>query len=243
MNRKPFRLISNPLLLCILLLIHGNYSIFGQIGGKTAADGVFVLDNAEDMDTSASGVGRGWIPDFVPGISNPLQAIQLNSSGLNLRANQSAMGALRYSMATSNGYIDYSFGVPMPGVLGASTLPFPGNITSFTHLRFNIAVSGSLANQTQEVILETYPGPPYPSIRWDYQVVPGNSFQEITIDLRQPTYILNQNGISIEELLGKTRYMAFYFFGGREPSLKSFVIHIDDIQLVGFSEISDWSLY
>jgi len=214
-----------------------------QIGGKSAADGPFVLDDAEDLDTSASGVGRAWIPDYVPGIANPLQAVHLSGSGLTLQANQTATAALRYSMVTSNGYIDYSFGVPMPGIVGESTLPFPGNITSFTHLSFNIAVSTVLANQTQEVILETYPGPPYPSIRWEYQVLPGNAFQKITIDLRQPTYILNQNGITIEELLGKTRYMAFYFFGGRELTPKSFTIHIDDIRFIGFSEISEWSLY
>lgn len=222
-------------------------SATAQIGGKTSADGPFTLDNVEDLNTTASGVDRAWVAEYIYTDPNAFQAVSLSGSGLTLAPDQTPAGALRYAMPTSvkGGYISYSFGVPMPSEPGASTLSHPGDITSFTHLTFLLRRSHNLANQVNQVILETYPGPQYPQLVWSYAMAAGTTFQRITLSLREPTAVYNAEGYTVEQLLANTRYMSFYFYGGHEMIPKTFTVHADDIQLTGQSAatVLNWSLY
>lgn len=226
------------------LVCLGSAPAYAQIGGKTAADGPFTLDNVEDLDTTAGGVMRAWVPDYVFGATNPFQAVTLSGSGLTLAPNQSPTGALRFSMPTYYSYVDYSFGVPMPSVAGGSTLTNPGDIRSFTHLTFLVRASINLADQKKEVILTTYPGPSYPTLHWNYTIPAGTTFQRVTIDLRNPSYVLNGGLLSVPEMLSQTRFLSFYFYGGPETIPKTLTVHVDDVQLIGTSStVADWTLY
>jgi hypothetical protein len=219
---------------------------FAQIGGKTAADGPFTLDNVEDLDTTAGGVMRAWIPTFVPGQTDPLQAVALSGSGLTLAAGQTPVGALRYRMSTYFGYVNYSFGVPMPAVVGESTLTYPGNITSFRYLRFVSRVSTAIADATFMVLLESYPATApdvYPTLYWNYALTPGTTFTEVVLDLYNPSHMENTGSLTVAELLSKTRYLAFYYYGGPELLPKTLDAHVDDVQLTGAAAVGDWSLY
>lgn len=219
----------------------------GQIGGKTSADGPFTLDDVEDINTTASGVGRAWVAEYIYSDPDAFQAVSLTGSGLTLASGQTPVGALRYAMPTTPkaGYISYSFGVPMPSEPGASTATHPGDITSFTHLTFFVQSSHNLANQLNQVILETYPGPPYPQLVWSYSITAETTFQQVTLPLREPTIIHNGEGYTVEQLLAATRYLSFYFYGGHETIAKIFTVHADDIQLTGAyaSSVGNWSLY
>lgn len=217
--------------------------VHAQIGGKTAANGPFTLDNVEDLDTTAGGVMRTWIPDFVFGSADPFQAVLLSGSGLTLAPDQSPVGALRFSMPTYFGYVDYGFGVPMPSIEGGSTLTHPGDITSFTHLTFLVRASINLADQKKEVILTTYPGPNYPTLHWNYTISAGTTFQRVTVDLNNPTYILNGGALTTAQMLAQTRFLYFYFYGGPETIPRTLTVHVDDIQLLGPASVADWTLY
>lgn len=233
----------------LAFIVCASFTVFqasAQIGGKTSADGPFILEDVEDLDTTAGGVLRAWIPTYVPGQTEPLMAVSLTGSGLTLAAGQSATGALRYRMSTYYGYINYSFGVPMPAVVGGSTLTDPGNITSFTHLSFLTRTSTSVADATFQVILESYPEVSpgvYPKVVWNYAVVPGTTFQKVTVNLRSPSYVENAGSLTVPDLLSKTRYLAFYYYGGPEAIPKTLDAHVDDVTLEGVSSVPDWSIY
>lgn len=216
-----------------------------QIGGKTAADGPFTLEDAEDLDLSASGVQRDWIESFVFGSDSSLEAVSLGATGLTPASGQSPVGVLRYTMPTAFGFVDHSFGVPMPAVPGASTLDSPGNIDSFTHLTFLAQASTDLTDQTKEVILECYPdsGGVFPTLHWTWSVTPGTAFQPVSVDLHSPSLILNGGSHTVSELLSRTRFLSFYFYGGPEPAPQTLTVHVDDIRLTNVSSISDWALY
>ncbi|MFH0793853.1 MAG: hypothetical protein V2A74_07470 [bacterium] len=218
---------------------------FAQIGGRTAADGPFMLDNVEDRDTTASGVMRAWVPDSVPGETQAFRGVDPTTGGLTLALGQTPNGAFRYRMKSDFGYIDYSFGVPMPAVAGASTLTNPGNITSFTSLTFLARFSLVLTGQKFQVILECYPGPPYPKIYWNYTPTSSTTYQKVTINLRNPTLVQNAGSLTVEDLLSQTRFLAFYAFAGEVfvPATQDFFI--DDIKLEGVasSGVGDWVFY
>jgi len=209
----------------------------GQIGGKTAADGPFTLDDVEDLDLVAGGVVRNWVYGTLPGGGPSLQAIPLAGSGLTLAVDQSPTGALRFQAESSGGYIGDGFGVPVPGQPGASTLDSPGDITSFTHITFLACFSPVISGQVFNVILETYPDPAYPRIFWSFSPAPGTTFQQVTLDLRQPDQIDNAGGLTLEDLLARTRYLSFYCYadtsGGSE---KSITFYVDDIRLVSLAD-------
>lgn len=224
-----------------------NLDVTAQIGGKTATDGPFTLDNVEDLNTTASGVDRAWIPDFIFTDPQAFQAVPLTTGGLTLSPEQTTSGALRYAMPTQpkGGYVSYSFGVPMPSQPGASTLTFPGDLTSFTHFTFLARGSHSLADQVSQIILETYPGPLYPKLYWNFALPIGTTFQRVTVPLREPSLVTGAGALTVEQLLAKARYMSFYFYGGKELIPKTLTVHVDDIQLTGTAAaaVYNWSLY
>jgi hypothetical protein len=232
MNRRFYRAGSLRLAAPALgIWLTGVCAVSAQIGGHTAFDGPFTLDNVEDLDLVAGGVGRDWIPDYVEGIPNPLQAQALSSSGLTLASGQTPAGALRFRVLESYGWISKGFGVPTPSVVAASTLTDPGDISSFESLTFLACFQPVLANQKFEVILETYPGPPYPTIHWDFTPAPGTTFQEVTINLRSPSLVENAGSLSIDQLLTETRFLYFYCFAGPVTPATTLDFHIDDIRL------------
>ncbi len=205
-----------------------------QIGGHTAEDGVFVLDDAEDLDLVANGVDRNWIPQFVWG--GGLSAEPLDTLELTLAPGQSPVGTLLYRVPAEYGYINKSFGVPMPSVPGESTIPYPGNIADFQSLDFLISFTPVVNNQEFWVILETYPEVRenvFPRIMWKYEPEAGDTFQPISIPLHSPTLILDGEGYEVEELLSQTRFLSFYFYGESDsPQPVTLRAYIDDITLV-----------
>ncbi|GEM_PF-6771903 len=208
----------------------------GQIGGKTAADGPFVLEDAEDRDLFVDALGRDWIPDFVPGDGNGLTTLTLAGSGLTLAAGQTPVGALKFAVPQEFGFIDKGFGVPMPGVVGASTLASPGDITSFERLEFLFSFNQTLNGQVFQVILETYPEVSpgvFPQIFWSYTAPAGGTFHPVALDLRSPDLIENAGGRSLEELLGQTRFLFFYFFAGPVGFTARLEARLDDVTLAG----------
>lgn len=215
----------------------------GQIGGLTAADGPFLLDDFEDLDTTAGGVLRPWIYDLASDTTYPLEAISPTTAGLTLASDQSPQGVVRYAMKTKHGYLNYSFGVPMPGLPGVSTLLSPGDISSFSSITFYTTASATLVNQKLQVILETYPGPVYPKLYWDYTLAPGPGFQRVTLDLRRPDLVTDPGGLLVEELLKQTRYLAFYYYAGPEAKAREMTVYVDDIRLISSSAAKDWALY
>ncbi len=222
-----------------------------QIGGKTADDGVFILDDVEDLDHSASGVQRTWISTYANNATT-FTAVSPGGAGLTVAPGQSSAGALSYPMTSAfGGYSDYSFGVPMPSVLGASTLSSPGNITSFSKLSFLTCYSQAFVNQQLLVVLECYPqtgtvdgNAVFPKAIWSYSAPPGTQFQKITLNLRAPTQIADAGGYTLEQMLAQTRFLAFYYYGGPEPLPKSVTAYVDDIKLEPpVASAGDWTLY
>jgi hypothetical protein len=230
----------------VYMLVFAAGAALGQIGGHTAADGPFTLDDVEDLDLTAGGVLRDWIPDNVSGVTDPLKAISLTTSGLSLASGQTSVGALQYTLPSKQGFVNYSFGVPMPSVKGASTLTNPGNITSFTNISFLTCYTPALTSTSLQVILETYPGPPYPHVYWNYSLSPGTTFQRISINLRSPSLIQDAGSLTLEQLLAQTRYLAFYYFAGPLSPPQTLVVYVDDIKLEGTTaeiSVAEWSMY
>lgn len=222
----------------------------GQIGGKTAADGPFLLEDVEDLDLQAIGVDRPWIPDFVN--NGGLTAIAFDGSGLVLMEGQSPIGGLRFRVPSSFGFVDKSFGVPVPSEPGQSTLSHPGNIVDFEKFDFLISYSLSLANQQFWIILETYPdrgGNVYPRIMWRYEPTVGSTFQRMQVPIHEPTLILDGEGFELEELLSQTRFLSFYFYGETQSGgSRTLNAHLDDIRLLPASAAPDgptdhWAIY
>jgi len=207
--------------------------VWGEIGGKTAEDGIFVLDDAEDLDLVANGVDRPWIPDFVQ--NGGLSAIFLENHGnLTLAEDQTPVGALRFRVPSYFGFIDKSFGVPMPSVPGQSTIPFPGDISDFAYFEFLLAFTPEIPEQQFWLILETYPERSpnvFPRIMWRYYPVAGTTFQRLRVPIHKPTLILDGDGYTLDELLSQTRFFSIYFFAQVQfPT--TFNAYIDDITLV-----------
>lgn len=206
---------------------------WAQIGGKTSADGPFILDDMEVENIVAEGVERHWIPDGIWGAEDPFGWAPLAGSGLTLADGQSPIGALYFRIPSSHGFISKGFGVPMPGVEGASSLDFPGDITSFTHLRFLTRHAPALSNQSFMVILETYPGPDHPKIYWSYSPPPGDTFAEVELDLRQPDLIENAGELELDDLLAQTRFLSFYYYGETRSFGTTLEVNVDDVTLAG----------
>lgn len=216
-----------------------------QIGGRAGADGPVMIDDVEDLDMLAGGVQRAWVPQVTGG--NSFDPVPPTSGGLTLAAGQTPLGAFAYKMKVSSGYLNLSFGVPVPSVAGQSTADYPGDMTSFSKLSFLTRSSNAITSQTFQVILETYPGPPYPKLYYKYSLTPGTTYRKIEIDLHAPDFVENAGGRTVEELLSKTRYLAFYYFGGPDQVVKSLTVHVDDICLIpsmkNESCVRDWAIY
>jgi hypothetical protein len=242
-NIKKGRLWHGGLLAFLLILVTADG--FCQIGGRTSSEGPFTLDNVEDINTTASGVDRAWIPEYIVGYPQAFGAVTLTDKSSTLMPGQSPLGALLYTMPTQPkaGYVSYSLGVPMPSVPGAPTTTHPGDISSFTHLTFLIRSDKTLANQFNQVILETYAGTSIPKLVWNFERIPGPQFHRVTLPLHAPDAVQGAGTVPVSELLAKTRYLSFYFYGGRELTPTTLTVYIDDIALFGNSAIEGWSLY
>jgi len=216
-----------------------------QIGGRTAADGPFVLDDVEDLDLTADGVMRNWVSDYIEPTGSILTTLRLSGSGLTLAQGQTPIGAFRARIPEVLGYISGGFGVPMPGEAGASSADHPGNITSFNFLSFEACFQPTFSGQFFEVILETYPGPTYPKIYWRFSPAVGTTFRTVKIDLKAPSLIENSGGKSLVELLSQTRFLYFYCYAKQVPTGTTLDFHIDDIRLLGAtpSAVRRWWMY
>jgi hypothetical protein len=228
---------SIRLLLACGLLICADF-VQAQVGGKTSADGPFLIDDAEDLNLHAESLGRDWISGFVWPAGNILSVT--SPSGLTLASGQSPAGILEAQIAADNfGSIDAGFGIPVPGVVGASTLDSPGNITSFTSLEFLAChrARNITADIDFQVLMECYPGNgdgTYPTLVWKYTPASGTTFGLTQIDLRTPALILNNpSGLSVEQLLGSTRFLYFYFFSNPVSMMAELTVNFDDITLEG----------
>ncbi len=227
--------------LYIVLFVALSFSLVipahSQIGGRTSADGTFVLDDAEDLDLVADGVMRDWIPDYVWPQGYVLTTYTLTGSSLTLAPDQTPIGALKATIPETHwiyeGYISAGFGVPVPAVKGASTEEYPGNITSFGTMTFNACFEPVLTEQVFQVVLETYPGPDYPKIYWSYSPESGTTFQGVEIDLWNPDTIEGAGSLTLQDLLSQTRFLYFYFYAGPVPIGTVLEFYIDDIRLTG----------
>src|SRR5690606_20483643 len=115
------RMVQSRSLATIAIALSLAASAHAQIGGHLAADGPFLLEDVEDLDLHAVGVARDWIPDFVSQ-QGGLTPILLDSSGLTLFGDQSPIGGLRFRVPSQSGFVNKSYGVPVPSEPGQSTL-------------------------------------------------------------------------------------------------------------------------
>jgi hypothetical protein len=225
-------------------------SAHAQIGGHLAADGPFLLEDVEDLDLHAVGVARDWIPDFVSQ-QGGLTPILLDSSGLTLFGDQSPIGGLRFRVPSQSGFVNKSYGVPVPSEPGQSTLSHPGNIVDFEYFDFLVSFTPVMTNQQFWIILETYPnrgGNVYPRIMWRYYPQVGSAFQRMQVPIHEPTLIVDGDGFALDELLSQTRFLSFYFYGETSTGNVTFNVHVDDIRLLPAQdtpmEFSDvWAIY
>jgi hypothetical protein len=217
----------------VALLIAAGIAAHAQIGGQDSSLGAFLLDDAEDLDLVADGVERNWISDYVFPTGKVLSAVNLNGSGLTLAPGQSPLGALRMRIPGTFEFLDAGFGVPMPAVDGASTLEFPGDITSFERLTFLARYGPDVPDLTFFVILETYPGPDHAQLIWSFQPALGSTFEPVEIDLRSPAFVANGGSETLESLLSQTRFLAFHASSGMLSMPQTLDLHIDDIRLAG----------
>ncbi len=219
-----------------------------QIGGATGAMGTFLLEDVEDLDLYADSVGRDWVASYVNYYGDVLSAVGFSGSGLTLATDQSPVGYLRANVPERFGYISANFGVPMPAVVGDSTLDSPGDITSFGQLRFLACFAPEQNNLGFTVTLETYPETSpgvYPVIYWGFTPAVGSTFQEVTVDLRSPDQIENQGLLSLEDLLSQTRYLSFNIYAGPVASNQRVELRVDDVRLepAAAASVDAWWLY
>jgi len=93
----PFRILWMSTFLATFLTVTSLPSSHGMIGGRTALDGPFTIEDAEDLDLTADPLRRDWISDFVQS-TEVLSAFDLTASGLTLAMGQSPTGALRATL-------------------------------------------------------------------------------------------------------------------------------------------------
>jgi hypothetical protein len=193
-----------------------------------------VLEDAEDGNGFVESVGRAWIVDDT-GVKPALEAVDPVGDGLALRAGQSPARVQRFSMKAAFGFLSYSYGVPLPSVVGGSTLTFPGDVTSFTHLKLLTCSTSNINNGKFQIVLETYPGPIYPTLYWNFAPASGATFEERIFDLRQPDHTEGLGSLTVEEVLAQTRYIAVYFYGETVGKKENATAYIDDITFYGIA--------
>lgn len=224
---------SRILSLTSLLLILSVNITYGQIGGKTIANGDFILETAEDLDTTAESLGRDWVSDVI-GSQTVLSPIFYSGHGFTQAGGQTSIGVFQATVPSKQGNIAGGFGVPMPSQIGQSTLTYPGNITSFSYLNFLACYEGpSLPSLTFQVLLECYPGntdSTFPTVYWNYTPAPGRTFAPVSIPLGSPSGILhNPQALSAQTLMSQTRFLYFGFYA--YPGNGTLTAWLDDIQL------------
>jgi hypothetical protein len=226
-----------PAIVAVALLVLPSIESNAQIGGRSAADGLFPLDDAEDLNLTSEALGRDWISDFVfP--SGAVLSVEAIPGSLAPAPGQSPIGALKATVPDDGfGSFNAGFGIPMPAAVGASTLDSPGNIASFSQLKFFARFSKNTATAVDfQVLLECHPQNPdstFPTILWKYVPPEGATFSEITIDLRAPDALLNNpNNLTVDRLLSRARFLYFYFFANPVTPTAQLDFHVDDIRLV-----------
>lgn len=239
----------------VLFFLCGAFVVQAGIGGKTAEDGPFLLDDAEDLDLNAVGVARDWISDYVPSHGDVLDVLVLPESGLTLMPAQTPIGALRASVpeedavGTTPGWMGKGFGVPVPSLPGQSTADYPGDFTSYNFLNFKACYDPDMANAEFLVVLEAYPKMEieprvldYPKVYWKVYPPLGSSFMDVWMDLWDPIEIAPPDSVELSALLSQTRF--FYFYAGAYPVEKNSLMlyDIDDIRLV-HAEVGGKSAY
>jgi hypothetical protein len=237
---------SGPILMaaCIALIPHFTLA---QVGGQVG--GTHVIDDAEDLDLNAIGVNRDWISEFTF-TEIALSAIDPATRSLTLTGDQSPMGVFRLRANNdAAGFFQKTAGIPVPGQKGESTLTSPGDMTSFEKLSFVACASPSVNNLQLQVILECYPqnqDSSFPKLYWTISPAIGTTFSPVELDLRSPDLVENAGGNSVEELLSRTRFLAFYLFAGPSMLVQETNLYFDDITLTATEPTSigaDWLLY
>jgi hypothetical protein len=223
--------------LCALALFVAAGTAWALIGGKSAADGPFLIDDMEDLNLRSESLGRNWVSDFV-GTQQVLSALTLSGAGLTLAAGQSPTGAFLATVPARNSYVSGGFGIPMPAMVGESTLTYPGDITSFATLEFFACHEPSgLTAQKFQVLMECYPqngDGSYPKVAWNFTPASGLTFEKIVINLASPSGIVdNPSSRAASELLTKTRYLYFLHYAGPVTNQTTLRVRYDDIRLVG----------
>jgi hypothetical protein len=222
-----------------------------QIGGNSASAGHFLLEGAEDLNLTAESMGRDWISDFVWPAGSVLEAVSL--AGLTPATGQSTNGALLATVPDDGfGSIDAGFGIPMPGVVGASTLDSPGDMTSFDYLTFSSCASvTALANQKFQLLVECYPensDGTFPTVFWEFSPEQGTSFASVNLGIDQPDGMINNTGdLTAQELLSRTRFLYFSHFANPVTGGTQLDIHYDDLQLgpevTATNAVGAWTMY
>ncbi|MCA9447746.1 MAG: hypothetical protein KC931_11565 [Candidatus Omnitrophica bacterium] len=224
-----------PFLTLFLVIFSSISPSLAMVGGKTYVDGPFLVDDVEDFNLVSETLGRDWIPDY-DGKDPILSAIDLSSVGLTLAVGQSENAAFAVKPTSKSGFVNQGFGVPVPGEVGQSTLDFPGDITSFPALNFLIAHEASHLTSIQfQVLLECYPendGGGFPTLFWNYSVIEGTEFTQVSLDLSAPSGIIdNDNSLSVETLLSQTRFLFFFFSAVDAGPNPIWDVYLDDINL------------
>ncbi|MCC5875942.1 MAG: hypothetical protein JJU11_06960 [Candidatus Sumerlaeia bacterium] len=220
-----------------------------QVGGQTG--GTLVIDDVENLTLAAEGVGRDWITDFTFTVP-ALKAIDPATESLVLASGQTPQGVFEFTANNDTaGFFSKTCGIPVPSQLGESTLTHPGDMTSFETLSFFACVNPTAANMELQVILECYPqnaNSTFPKLYWFVTPSVGTTFEKVSLDLRSPDLVENNDGDrTVEELLSETRFLAFFLFAGPDFSRPEIRLYFDDITLTdegGATSVgSNWVLY
>lgn len=218
-----------------------------QLGGQTG--GVFILDDAEDLDINAAGVNRDWISDYTFK-EIALRAIDPTTASLILAPHQSPAGVFRLQANNDlTGFFFKSCGVPLPSQKGESTLIYPGNATSFETLSFLACINPTANDMELQIILECYPRNPdgtYPKLYWFMTPAVGLTFSQLTVSLMNPDLVENADGRSVWELLSQTRFLSLFLYAGPDMSKQNLYFYFDDIVFSGevlTKARPAWSLY
>ena len=233
------RSLKCTLLVFLLITVTGLWappSAAAQIGGWSADQGPFSLDDVEDRDLTAGGVLRDWIPDSVQGVTYPLTGIDPATAGLTLSPNQTPLGVFDWRVKERFNNISKGFGVPVPATAGASTLASPGDITGFDYLTFLGVFDQQLSNEKVQILVECYPqngDSTFPKVFWNVIPTTGSTFLSATVDLKNPDGINDNPGsLPASQLLSQTRFLYFLAFAGPVASNTTLNLYVDDIRLV-----------
>lgn len=251
---------SGSIALCAAFPLAGALAL-GQIGGQTAADGDFVIDDFEELSLTSATLERDWLASVV--VQAPAD-LELQGSGLTLASGQTPVGAMNIEFPDDFGVIAQGenscfgdFGIPMPGTPGVSTDPDAGgdagDITTFQSLRFlhRYELNGGQPDTgfAFNVLLECYPGNQdgsFPTLLWTFEPNEGSAFGASHINLAEPDAVLdNPDNVAVDDLLSQTRFLDFFFLATPVNAGARLHVSVDDITLLGESptSVNGWLFY